>query len=359
VSLLRIDVRTIAPLFNHDLGAGLLLVTSPRVREAVAIAAESDPIAEMTWSGPEDREKMLASVEVTSGHRRAILWIADSEFEHVARERLANGKLAAISVFSDSAWNETLPAIWELVAKTDYLAQQRTEERLVSILRQAARLVFYSPGIGEASFAYRRARNWFSLHGPLGWGDQTVLPTGELSVLTDTSGAFSDQRLNLDGIVSLRGAPIVHRGSARVGLEAVDALAAALAPLEREVLIAEVRDGAITAVEAYTDGAKHAARALAVLFARDVRYRKIHEVGFGTNACCRPLRSGNFFANERYPGLHLGIGLGGYTDFHIDLVCADVEVDAMFDDGRCVDFLGLSGADSSARATGGQEGRSA
>lgn len=34
----------------------------------------------------------------------------------------------------------------------------------------------------------------------------------------------------------------------------------------------------------------------------------------------------NFLPNERNPGIHLGLGLGHYTPFHIDLALTGLEV---------------------------------
>jgi hypothetical protein len=63
------------------------------------------------------------------------------------------------------------------------------------------------------------------------------------------------------------------------------------------------------------------------------RYRKIHEFGFGTHPGCAKRQPGNFHPNERWPGIHIGLGLGGYTSFHIDLALTEVDVYLDREDG--------------------------
>ena len=190
-----------------------------------------------------------------------------------------------------------------------------------------------------ATFEHRRSRYWFSLNGPLEHGQQTVLPTGELSTLTDPAGKFTmDNPFAFDGELLLQGEPIIHRGGQGVSVEETAAAYAAMAHLRTQPVRARVEHGSITEIRPVTQGGTQAARLLADLFDSDERYRKIHEVGFGTSQACLRLREGNFFPNERWPGLHLGFGLGGHTPFHIDLTCTKIEVNLEAPDGSRLDL---------------------
>jgi hypothetical protein len=85
-----------------------------------------------------------------------------------------------------------------------------------------------------------------------------------------------------------------------------------------------IQDGVITAIEGKsTDPGR---RALAQLLEMDSRYSKVHEIGIGINRSRRFRRSDNFMPNEMRRGLHIGLGLTPYTDFHIDIACSDVQV---------------------------------
>lgn len=62
------------------------------------------------------------------------------------------------------------------------------------------------------------------------------------------------------------------------------------------------------------------------LLRTDENYRKIHEIGFGLNPSRGFFLNENFLPNEMRLGVHFGLGLTPYTDFHLDLVCVPIAV---------------------------------
>lgn len=334
------------PLYGGDLGDLFILVTSPQVRGSLKLVQDLEcEFHELSWECGSTHNRLLEILQANSQRRKSVLWVVDDEFRHYEREHLRNTKLGAISLLSDSGGTASLPLILDLVRRTDYSEQREIERRLLSLLSTAEKIRLRTPARNtDAVLLHRSTRHWFSLHGPLGWGDQTVLPTGELSVLTDPSGEFTEARFPLDGEIVLSGLPIVHRSTQEVPLADCKALFTSLASIWRHPVVARVENGVITDLGNGVSGEHPALDAFRRLFAADERYRKIHEIGLGTNRVCRPLRQSNFFANERFPGAHFGLGLGGYTNFHIDLVCTEVKVDFEMADGALIDAFERTGS---------------
>jgi hypothetical protein len=320
-----------APLFGGDLGDAFILVTTPATRELLVLEPDAAVATEeLVWTearGVDDLRDRLREHR-RAGHRSSVLWIVEDEFIHLGPHELRSARLGAISFFSGSLSSENLASCLDVVRRTDYQRDLRIESALLAALDSADDVRFRSDdGHAEAIFRHVDCEHWFSLEGPLADGQQTVLPTGELSTLTDPSGRYSfDHRFDLNGTVLLRGAPVVHRGSRAVSVDDTERLFAELSGMTIAGAIATIRDGLVTSVASASPAGDEFVARLDRLFAEDERYRKVHEIGFGTNPVCAELRAGNFFPNERHPSLHLGLGLGGHTDYHIDLVLSEMDV---------------------------------
>jgi hypothetical protein len=336
--------RDFAPLFGDDLGDVFLLVASPRVRRELCLDPGEHPeVAELAWTGPEARAAFLGLLAGLrrDGRRAAVLWIADDEYEHYYPEQIEGAKLGAISYFSGSFSPESLRKTIRVVTATDYHGQLRLEAEFVGLVESSRRILFHCPRYGTtAAFRHQEAEHWFSMHGPLDYGQQIVLPTGELATLTNASGGFDlDSRFPIDGEVVLRGEPIVHRGGRDVTAGQTEAMYEEFSCMRDHAVVLEVECGFIHAARSAGPGPNPLLAVVEKVFAQDRRYRKIHEVGFGTNPECAALAPFNFFPNERYPGVHFGLGLGGYTSFHHDLVCTEVEVLCELDSGETVNVF--------------------
>lgn len=331
-------------LFGGELGDVFLFVASPGARATVALDPSTDvEVRELHWDGPQSRSALLAELASgrSAGRRTSVLWIADDEFEHYQPEELEDAKLVAISSFSAPLTLQSLAKSVEIVTTGDYDHELEIEAQFLDLLDEAETIRFVCPEFGtSAVFRHQEADHWFSLHGPLDWGQQTVLPTGELSALVNASGDFVEEdSFAVDGQIVLRGQPVVHRGSHEMSLEATKEMYGKLSAMADHPAVLDLENGFITAVNAPGGGTNPFVDALRALFADDARYAKIHELGFGTNVTCRPLVRDNFFANERFPGVHLGIGLGGYTPFHVDMVTDAVEVKMVMPTGDEVDLF--------------------
>ncbi|MET8770966.1 hypothetical protein [Streptomyces sp. NPDC004658] len=318
-------------LVDGDFGDQVVLVCAPAVRARLKLSRDvPTPVHELVWSGPDSRADLLEVLREArrAGLRTTVLWIADDEFEHLLPEDIQDTKLGAISFFSTGFSVGSLARHLEIICATDYRNELEIEERLINSLEEAGSLLLLNSDFGTSCrFHHQESPHWFSLHGPLRWGDQTVLPTGELSTLADDAGEFdTDSRVRVNGDIVLKGSPIIHRGEVGVTREDTAQTYARLAGMEDAPVIARVSGGWIQEFVAPTAASRRVRDAFTALVEAEPRYRKIHEFGFGTHPLCADRVRANFHPNERQPGIHLGLGLGHYTPFHIDLALTGVQV---------------------------------
>lgn len=341
------DKLTIGPLdfsglFGDELGDQLLFVLGDEARRCVDVdRGEGASVEVFAWNDPQASRAALVehlAARRARGLTTSAVWIASDEFEHFDDDELESARIAALTSYSRPFSPETLAETLRIVRNTDYVDQLRVENEFLRFFDEADHIAFVdSESDRHAVFEHRATEHWFSLHGPLGYGQQAVLPSGELSALVDESGAFSSGRFPLDGSVVLAGQPIIHRGADDVSVDETQATFRRLSTMSTEPAVVEITEGAISAVEPLHPGRTAFSDALSGLIAAEPRYAKVHEIGFGTNPECADLAASNFFPNERFPGLHLGIGLGGYTPFHIDLVTTRPRIHAVRADGSAVD----------------------
>ncbi len=196
---------------------------------------------------------------------------------------------------------------------------------------------------------------WNQQAGPLAPGEQQITPAGELSVLPmDIMGFDPNRRLAFNGVLTLRGEPIVHAGYDE-GLAGGQAdLYRSLTDLRRHPVVVEVEDGVIrrcrpggTAPEAHRVTA-----VLETLFQTDPRYRTIWELGFGINTAMSVARA-NCGMNEVYGAtngvVHLGLGLTPYTTFALTFICPSTRVVGNHDDETLLGTTRLVQADETVR----------
>jgi hypothetical protein len=327
----ELRMSSLRGLVDGDFGDQVVLAIAPVVRRRLNIMRDiPTPVHELVWSGPDNRADLLDVLREArgAGLRTTVLWIADDEFEHLLPQDMVDTKLGAISFFSTGFSVPSLARHLEIICATDYQRELTIEARLIERLERADSLLLVSPEFDTSCrFHHQESRHWFSLHGPLQWGDQTVLPTGELSTLADDAGRFDPgSRVRIDGDVVLRGSPIVHRGEASVTRRDTAETYARLAGMGDAPVIARVSGGWIQEFTAPTPESRRMRDAFTALVETEPRYRKIHEFGFGTHPLCADRLRANFLPNERNPGIHLGLGLGHYTPFHIDLALTGLEV---------------------------------
>lgn len=321
-------------LFGGSYGSTLVVAASQAARRHVVVSTRL-AFRVLEVSDDFDELRGLLDSLASEGQRTSVVWVSEREYEHFDPEDISLAKVVAFSFFSVGFSPGVFSDMVEVVVATDYEAQARRESRVLDILDRSESLLFQSSGgVPRAEFNHWSCPHWFSLNGSLEFGDQCVLPTGEISALTDRSSIFTeDSHFDLNGQLQLECVPVVHRGSDETSLAEVALEFDRLRLLSAAPCLATVVDGVI--VDVTPSGLDHrGCRSLLSLLERDSSYRKIHEIGLGTNSATGPLRDTNYFPNERFPAVHFGLGLGGTTRLHVDLVCPEIGLIGVGEDGR-------------------------
>lgn len=204
----------------------------------------------------------------------------------------------------------------------DFMARGSSVDHVTFVNQQAStRAVF-----NHMNEAYE----WNVQAGTLGWGEQQIAPSGEVSVLPADIWQFKPGlTLSIDGEIAFRGLPILHSGEGSFLRSDQKRIFDGLKAMIHSPVIATVENGTVTRVRAFTGEAEPAVRMLEALFAVDSRYRVIWEIGFAVNTTLEPMID-NLAMNEVYGSengcLHFGIGLTPYTQYHLDIICPDTNV---------------------------------
>jgi hypothetical protein len=332
--------------FGPPEGATFCLVTNPELADALEVRTDA-PYADvevvLTRDGVEFEELIAglprrAHVLVVSPHR----FFESPPDDVIGPER----KLLAMACNSTPTTLEALEHFLEQVAKTSSRAQDAFAERFFEVVEEAEVLRFVNAAVGTELVFQHWSEDveyvWNQQGGSLGWGEQQILPSGEISVLPIEIRSFDDGlRLVLDGELTLHGYPILHNGTPSFSRADQARIHGELDAMRHSPLVAEVKDGHITDLRSTGPAGEPARRMLQSMFDVDSRYRKVWEIGFAHNVTLE-LLGGNHAMNEVYGGhdegtdgcLHWGLGLTPYTQYHLDVISPGTQV--LTDTGRVV-----------------------
>jgi hypothetical protein len=165
---------------------------------------------------------------------------------------------------------------------------------------------------------------WNQQAGSLEWGEQQIVPSGEISVLPIEITEFHEElRLPLEGDITLRGYPILHNGTPSFTRTDQARVHRELTAMTEHSIRATLDRGAIVELAPLHPGAQPAVDMLESMFAVDSRYRIVWEIGHALNVSLDIL-PGNHAMNEVYGGvqgcLHWGLGLTPFTQYHLDII---------------------------------------
>ncbi|MEN2990100.1 hypothetical protein WG926_17405 [Tistrella sp. BH-R2-4] len=249
-------------------------------------------------------------------------------------------KLIAMACNSTPTDIETLRHFVAMVEATDPDAQQIMVDRLFHHGERTPWLDFHDARHGtHARFNHlSEAYRWNEQAGILGWGEQQLAPSGEVSVLPLHIWDFdTDLSLDIEGELIIEGRPILHHGAPSYHPADQARIYGRLASIADGPILARVTKGAVTGLEALTPAGRPAVDMLERMFDIDSRYRALWEIGFAVNTALR-LYDGNTAMNEVYGGvngtIHLGLGLTPYTQYHLDIICPHLSV--MAADGEVI-----------------------
>lgn len=243
-------------------------------------------------------------------------------------------KLGVMACFSTPTSPEAIRHFLQMAEGTDPQEQDRRAQDFFTRGERADALRFVDRVHGTSAVFEHLPDNlsWHEQIGMLHWGEQQLLPSGEISVLpVQVFGQNIDMQLSFNGTLALKGTPVLHAGSPSFLPRDQARIFDELAALEDHPLIATLENGVIVRLEATDPACRPAERMLSAMFAVDSRYRTLLEIGFGINTALK-LFPGNAAMNEVYGAsngaVHFGLGLIPYTVYHLDLICPETSVES-------------------------------
>ncbi|MFF7249410.1 hypothetical protein ACFZBU_36550 [Embleya sp. NPDC008237] len=319
--------------FGAPQGAVFCLVTNPELMgrvEIVRSGAYRDYLTVPMGEG-ERFEDVLRERVPEPAHVLAIspgTFFASPRPEDLGPRR----KLMAMACNSTPTSLETVRHFLGVMERTSATEQGTFSDIFFDRLEQAEYLVYRDDRRGTRAILrhLEDGLEWNQQAGPLDWGEQQIVPSGEVSVLpVEITEFHEDMRLPLEGEIVLSGYPILHNGTPSYTRRDQARVHARLTPMGEHAVVARVEDGAITDLRADTPGAAPVVDMLNAMFAVDSRYRIVWEIGHALNTSL-DLLPGNHAMNEVYGGtegcLHWGLGLTPYTQYHLDIIAPGTTV---------------------------------
>jgi hypothetical protein len=313
-------------------GAVFCLVASPAILPYVEVEPDGGYEDYLTIPyGPGDSFADLLRDRVPP--RAHLLVVSpDRLFESPPPALLGERKLLAMACNSTPTAPETVAHFVDVLERSDPDRQAELADRFFAIAEDSDQLEVVDDTYGtRAVFRHLdRDYEWNQQAGVLAWGEQQVVPGGELSALPAGIMSFDpDLRLALDGEIALRGLPILHSGAASFTRADQARIYADLATVRDAAVVATIDDGAVTALRATAPAAEPAAAMLTAMFDVDGRYRVVWELGFGINTAMAPA-PGNVAMNEVWGGtngqFHVGLGLTPFTQYALIVICPGTRV---------------------------------
>lgn len=320
--------------FGPPEGAVFCLVTNPGLRDVFEVRTEA-PYASLDvvlTAGDVVFDDLIRSLPEPAH----VLVISPERFFESPPDDVIGPrrKLLAMACNSTPTTLDTIKHFLRVVERTSPQDQDRFAERFFALVEETDTLHIVNRQVGTELVFQHFSDDidyvWNQQGGSLGWGEQQILPSGEISVLPIEIQSFGeDLRLALEGEMTFHGHPILHNGTPSFSRRDQARIHAELEVMARTPLVGTVKDGHITEVRATAPTGLRAQRMLESMFEVDSRYRKVWEIGFAHNISL-DLLAGNHAMNEVYGGergcLHWGLGLTPYTQYHLDVISPGTQV---------------------------------
>jgi hypothetical protein len=319
--------------FGDAEGVTFCLVTNAEVEDQIDVDRSGGycDYLKVRFAPGDDFEEILAHLVPRKAH---VLVISPTVFYRSPRDDRvgAERKLLAMACNSTPTTLDTIEHFLRVMEETDPVEQQEMADAFFHLAQRASHLELADPELGtSASFNHlSNSYLWNEQAGTLGWGEQQLAPSGEISVLPLAIQDFDEQlHLAIDGTLAIKGHPILHHGAVSFLPADQERIYRALATIQQAAVIATVEQGVITDIQASEARVVPAVEMLSAMFRTDSRYRTIWEVGFAINTR-HVLYPGNCAMNEVHGGtggtIHLGLGLTPYTQYHLDIICPGTRV---------------------------------
>lgn len=312
--------------FGDPEGSVFCLVTNKEVVDRIEVVREADYAEYVTVTFDDGEfERLLQERVPEPAHVLAISPLRF--FESPPANALGpRRKLLAMACNSTPTDFDIIAHFMRVIEATDPDAQEAFSDRFFEAAENGDHLEYRDSVYGTCAILrhFDRELVWNQQAGLVGWGEQQIIPSGEISVLPIEITEFDESlSLPLDGEIIIRGHPILHSGTPSFTRSDQQRLYGELKGMNSAAIKAVVEAGSITSLTAMEPEAKRAVDMLEAMFVVDSRYRIVWEVGHALNTELEML-PGNHAMNEVYGGttgcLHWGLGLTPYTQFHLDII---------------------------------------
>jgi hypothetical protein len=311
------------------------LVTNPEVVDQISVVQEA-PYREyktVLISDGEDFDQLL--LDETIPQDAHILIISPHRFFRSPEPEVLGPRRKLLAMASNST-PTSLPVIRHFLGvmeRTSAQEQTAFSERFFELAESTDHLIYVDERHGTKAVLDHFAEGlvWNQQAGLLDWGEQQLVPSGEISVLPVQIFNFSeDLHLPLEGCFTYRGHPILHAGRPGTFSRHDQArLQREFAELEEHAIVCDVVNGKVTSLRPFETEGKRVAEMFERFFEIDSRYSLVWEIGHALNTSLDIL-PGNHAMNEVYGGtdgcLHVGLGITPYTQYHLDIILPDITV---------------------------------
>jgi hypothetical protein len=314
--------------FGSPQGATFCLVTNPAYADAIEVVHDApyDDFRTVFFDHGDVFENILATLPEPS-HVLAIS--PDRFFESPDSSLLGNRKMMAMACNSTPTTFDIIKHFIGVMERTSATEQDKFADMFFERAEAADALEYVNERTGTRAVLDHLQEDlvWNQQAGSLDWGEQQIVPSGEISVLPIEIREFhEDLRLPLEGEITIRGYPILHNGTPSFTRGDQARIHRELIGMTKHAIRCRLENGAITTLTAVDPGAQQAVDMLEAMFTVDSRYRIVWEIGHALNTSL-DLLPGNHAMNEVYGGtqgcLHWGLGLTPYTQFHLDIISPD------------------------------------
>ncbi|MEV5749475.1 hypothetical protein AB0L00_16790 [Actinoallomurus sp. NPDC052308] len=319
--------------FGDPMDSVFCLVTNPEYMDQISIVENGGyrDYLKIPFKTGERFEEVLPDRVPEPAHVLAISPAAF--FESPMPEQLGpRRKLMGMACNSTPTTMKTIKHFIDVMQRTSPEEQDAFSNGFFDKLERADHLVYVDERHGTRATLQHLQPGlvWNQQAGALEWGEQQIVPSGEISVLPTQIVEFhEDLHLPIEGEICFRGYPILHSGTPSFSRRDQARLHSRLSSMNLHGVIATVEKGVITSLRAHNSGAQSAVDMLNTMFEVDSRYRIVWEMGHALNTSLDIL-PGNHAMNEVYGGtdgcLHWGLGLTPFTQYHLDIISPDTTV---------------------------------
>ncbi len=319
--------------FGDSRDSTFCLVTNPEFRDLFQIAADAKYADSkiVVYDQKRPFEELLAKEIPQNAH--VLVVMPDTYFKSPDPEFLTETrKLSVLACSSTPTSTAALKHFIKIAESTDPADQDAFSDRFFELGESVEYFRFVDERYQTEAVFHHMEDDlaWHEQTGVLGWGQQQLLPSGEISVLpVQVFGQDIDCKFKLNGQLAFKGWPILHSGTPSFLLADQERIYRTLTTMQEHAVIATLEDGIITHLEPTHPSCRPAAEMLDAMRFIDSRFGILLEIGFGINTSLE-LFAGNSAMNEVYGGdhgvIHWGLGLIPYTQYHLDIISPGTKV---------------------------------